>query len=347
MINIRLATEEDKEGWNRVVEQSDYGTIYHTWEWKEVIEQGFNERTYMIVAEQDDEIIGVFPCFCRGVFADSEKYKRIPFVSKYNILWSPYPRAWSYGGPCTLPYINSNVVKEMFDYMEKLINMDKTIIDCRISPWDQSIANFCSSKEEWTVTARQTAVIDLTQGIEELWMNLNKKHRNSIRKAQNSNVRIVEAESEDDIKYFYFVLWNDLVKRNAMVCNPYSYFKALWDLSRKSNMIRFYFAEYGNKKIASLVVTYYKNMVLYEHGTFLREYSKVNSTNLLMWNAIEDGVARGYNIFDLGGMPPDENSGVYKFKAGWNGKIKQVDEYRKRFRFKMLREFKKMIILGD
>ena len=344
MINIRLATEEDKEEWNRVVEQSDNGTIYHTWEWKEVIEQGFNERTYMIVAEQDNVIVGVFPCFCRGIFADSKKYKKIPLISKYNVLWAPYPRAWSYGGPCTSHHMNSNVIKEMFNYMEELIKIDKTIIDCRICPWDESLINFFPRKKGWTVTARRTAVIDLTKGKEKLWTNLNKKHRNSVRKAQNSNVRLVEAKSEDDIIYFYDVLWKGLVQRTGMICNPYSYFKALWDLSRLNNNIKFIFAEYEDKKIASIILTYYKGTILYEHGASLREYSKVNPTNLLLWNAIEDGVERNYKIFDLGGMPPDENSGVYRFKAGWNGTIKHVDEYRNRFRFKMLREFKKRVI---
>ena len=92
MTKIRLATEDDKERWNRVVEQSGNGTFYHTWDWKAVIERSFHEQTYMIVAEQEDEIIGVFPCFCRGVFADSDKYKRLPLISKFNVLWSPYPR---------------------------------------------------------------------------------------------------------------------------------------------------------------------------------------------------------------------------------------------------------------
>ena len=343
MTKIRLATEDDKAGWKRVVEQSGNGTFYHTWDWKAVMERSFNERTYMIVAEQEDEIIGVFPCFCRGVFADSENYKRIPLIQKYNILWSPYPRAWGYGGPCTLPGININVTKELFDYMGNVIKRDKTIIDCRISPWDQSMTNFFPAKEGWTVTVRQTAVIDLTKGIEELWKNLNKKHRNSVRKAQKSNVRIVEAKTEEDINYFYHVLWKDLVERTGMVCNPYSYFKALWDLSRLNNTIKFFFAKYENKKIASIILIYYKGTILYEHGASLREYALVNSTNLLLWNAIEDGVERGYKIFDLGGMPPDENSGVYRFKAGWNGTIKQVDEYRKRFRFKKVRDLKKRL----
>lgn len=340
MINLRIACEKDKENWNRVVESSYNGTIYHTWEWKDVVEKSFNAKNYLIVAEKDNEIIGIFPCYCCSI-VDDNVGKKIPFISRYNILWSPYPRSWSYGGPCILPGIDDSVLIEMHDYMEKLIKKDKTIIDCRISPWDQAINKYYYSKKEWTVTPRRTAILDLSQNIDTIWMNLKKEHRNSIRKAQKNEISFVEAESESDISYFYNVLWKKLVERTGMLNNPYSYFKALWDLSCKNGMVKFYFAEYNNEKIAGIVVTCYKNLVLYEEGAYLREYASLNPTNLLLWHLIEDSNRRNYKILDLGGMPPDTDNGIYKFKNGWGGEIKSVDEFRKKFRYKRLRVLKK------
>ena len=84
MIRLRLANEEDRDFWNNIVEQSDNGTIYHTWEWKQVIEQGLGDKAYYIIAEENNDLVGIFPLFSRA----SRKYSKLPVVfrSEFSFL---------------------------------------------------------------------------------------------------------------------------------------------------------------------------------------------------------------------------------------------------------------------
>jgi lipid II:glycine glycyltransferase (peptidoglycan interpeptide bridge formation enzyme) len=40
----------------------------------------------------------------------------------------------------------------------------------------------------------------------------------------------------------------------------------------------------------------------------------------------------------MGGMPHDEKNGVYRYKKGWGGEIKELRWFRKRFRYKKTRD---------
>ena len=108
-------------------------------------------------------------------------------------------------------------------------------------------------------------------------------------------------------------------------------------------MAKFYFVYYNDKIISGLVIFCYNDMAIYEHGASIREYLKLRPNNLLLWIAIEDAKKNGYKIFDLAGMPFDEQDGVYRFKAGWNGELKQLKWYYKEYRLKEIRNFKKKI----
>lgn len=44
MAHVRLATLANKEKWNSVAEICNNGTIFHIWEWCEMVEQGFGDR---------------------------------------------------------------------------------------------------------------------------------------------------------------------------------------------------------------------------------------------------------------------------------------------------------------
>jgi len=349
MITIRLATKEDKEEWNNVVEQTDNGTIYHTWEWKQVIEQGLGDKAYYIIAERNNDLVGVFPLFSRA----SLKYSKVPafFKNTFQVLWSPHIQVWGYGGPCILGN-DEEVFKKLFEYADNFIKKNKKIISLRVFPYKNRFETFYQ-KNNFTSISWQTSYLYLSKSVDELWTNLNKKHRNAVRKGRKEGLKVVEGKTESEIKEFYECVWSDLVRyitnktKHQLIYSPkflpYEYFKTIWDILVPKKMAKFYFVYYNDKIISGLVIFCYNDMAIYEHGASIREYLKLRPNNLLLWIAIEDAKKNGYKIFDLAGMPFDEQDGVYRFKAGWNGELKQLKWYYKEYRLKEIRNFKKKI----
>jgi lipid II:glycine glycyltransferase (peptidoglycan interpeptide bridge formation enzyme) len=346
MINIRLATEGDKEGWNRVVEQSDNGTIYHTWEWKAVFERETKEKNYPIIAEKNGDIVGIFPAFIRPLNKTGKKSLDL-IIDKLNlkILWSPDPlNVWGYGGPCILFSENKKVLDSMFGYLYEICKKSKNMTDCKIRPFCiQGLEDILSIDNSFKVRVDRTAFVDLSISIEKLQNRLKKQHREAIRQAERKGVSIIEAKTESNIKEFYDVILEELVQRAGMYKPPYSHFKAIWDVLVPKKMAKVFFAEYENKKIGTLINFYYKDIVFCGHHATLRDFTKLRPSNLLIWHTILDSKQLGYKTLDLTGMPGNREHGIYRFKEGWGVKIEEVNWYSKRVRFKMVRDVKKRL----
>jgi lipid II:glycine glycyltransferase (peptidoglycan interpeptide bridge formation enzyme) len=353
-MKVQLANEGDKESWNAVVKESENGTIYHTWEWKEVIEKGFGDKTYPLVIEDNGEIIGVFPFFTRANFKYSNVLGRLPLIrSMFETLYSPHPQVWGYGGPCFLQNISNKKAYEFFTFVENLVKKNKRILGYRIFPFNEaSLAGILHPlnyrRIEW-----QTAFIDLDVDIEKLWTNLKKKHRTAVRKARKEGLDIKESKRKKDIREFYDILWTDLINHLNQVSDkhliyspkytPKSYFETIYKVLVPKKMAKFFFVEYNGNKIGSMLTLYYKRMMTYQHSASLRKFMNLNPNNLLLWHAIEDGKKQGIGLFDLAGIPLDETDGVYRFKAGWGGKIKKVNWYYREHRWKNVRKLKKSL----
>lgn len=345
MISIQFATSKDRDNWNHVAESSDYGTIFHTWEWKCVIEQGFGDTCYSIVAEENDQIVGIFPLFSRPMLIENKYHKYIePFSNNFQVLWSPHPRAWGYGGPIALPDENPVIIQSMFNFAEQLANKNKKIVDWRISSFcDPNIKKKFLMENEYLFNTRQTSFLKLSEDVDVLWNNLKKQTRNGIRKAIKENIEVVEASHISEIKEMYRILCKDLYERTGIPRNPYSYFKAIWDILVPIRKAKFLLAKYDGQLIGSIILFYHKNMMFYEHAASLRQYSKLQPNNILLWKAIEEGSANDFKFFDLGGMPLAEEDGIYKFKNGWGGDITEIGWYRKRFRYGHVRDLAKKL----
>lgn len=356
MIEVRLADSKDKDSWNAVVTNSNNGTFFHTWEWIDTINNGLGEKTLPILAEVRDNVVGIFPLFTRSILnpvrtgSIESKIRHIhqlfPYVSnKFEILWSPYPNTWGYGGPCVVTGeedYTQKIYDNLYEYTYKICKDTKSITDMRISlfnctPFDQAIVY----RDNYTSNERQTSLIDLTLDESILWKNLKKdSHRNAINQANRKGVMIREANRELDYIEFYKLI-KDLEFRTGVPADPLEYYLYIYKNLMPKGMARLFLAEVNNIIIGGLINFYYSNMVFLGHMSFPREYSKYRANNLIIWHTILDSKGKGFKILDLTGMPHDNNHGIYRFKSGFGSTLKHMKVYRKKFRYIHSRKFLK------
>lgn len=337
MVIIREATENDKEGWNRVALESENATYAHTWQWKEVLEKGLDVETFYLLAEDRDEVIGIYPGFLSPI-----KTKNI-FLKRCKTLFSPLDTTWDYGGPCILPNTSKKVLEELVKSMEKFAEK-KGVISLRISPFENTILTNILIHGNYRFSSRKTSIIDLTKSEEELWKNLNRKTRSQVRQAKRKGLSVTEENDEKALENFYGCM-KDVAEGRDFYLPPFSFYRKLHEVLHPHKMVRIYLVKYNERVICSSLCLYFKDTMVTRWWGAHPKFLNLRPYNILMWTHIEEGKQLGYKKCDLGGMPPNEKNGVYKFKAGWGGELKNVDWYVKDIRFGKIRELKRRISL--
>ena len=337
MVNIRLATEEDKEGWNRVAYESPEATYAHTWEWKEVLEKGLGVETLYLLAENGDETMGIYP-----ILISPLKTKNI-LLRRYKVLISPFDKTWDYGGPCILPTVDKKILEELIIKLEK-ISKKVGVLSLRISPFKGEYLKEILAFRGYRVSPRLTSIIDLTKSEAELWYRVKKNARRYINKPIREGVAVVERNDEVGLKDFYKCM-DDLGRRNEMYLPPFLFLKTILDIMVPKKMAKYHIVEYEGNVIGGSLSLCFKDTVTFRYGGGLERYQHLYPHYILHWTRIVETKNLGYKKIDLGGMPSDKNSGIYFFKSRWGGEIKNVDWYVKDIKFRKIKKIRRFLFM--
>jgi lipid II:glycine glycyltransferase (peptidoglycan interpeptide bridge formation enzyme) len=106
-------------------------------------------------------------------------------------------------------------------------------------------------------------------------------------------------------------------------------------------MVRIQLVKHEGKTIGSGLTIYYKDMLVTRYWAAFSDYFKLRPYNVLIWNILVTAKENGYTKCDLGGLPADENNGIYRFKAGWRGEIQPIDWFVKDLKFETLRKLRR------
>jgi lipid II:glycine glycyltransferase (peptidoglycan interpeptide bridge formation enzyme) len=78
-------------------------------------------------------------------------------------------------------------------------------------------------------------------------------------------------------------------------------------------------ARLGDKAVAGHIGAYHGDTAVYLLGAANEAGLKSNASYLLQWRVIEYAKERGCNWYDLGGIDPEGNPDVYRFKMRIGG----------------------------
>lgn len=336
MINVRLATEEDKDGWNRVAFESPEATYAHTWEWKEVIEDKLGLESICLVAERKNEIVGIFPVFLRAV--ESNNYFFNHFLNNFKIAWSPLDLTWDYGGPCALP--NEDVVEELILGMEDIAKR-LGVISIKVSIFDDNKINKHMSKYNYKKSTRHTFVLDLSVDDKQLWGKVSKRARKYVNAAKNNNITIKRVVKDSDLKKVYDCMLHTHQRVGAYL-PPLDFFMELNRKFGNKNIVLFRAALIEDEVIGGDVLFCFNNMVVERYRGIYEEYLNLRTNYLMVWTAIEESKVEGYGKYDLGGVST-ESKGIYFFKSLWGGELINTDWYSKDIKFRKIRALNRKV----
>ena len=164
--------------------------------------------------------------------------------------------------------------------------------------------------------------IILSNDIDKMWSLINGNARTSVRKAEKAGVGVREGDAEKDIQTFYRL---NLItrKRHGTPSFPIGFFK---NIIKELKGTKLLFAEIEEKRIASIMISTFKDSVYYMYSVSDDEYKHLCPTDLLLWNAIKRASSDGFRCFDLG-RSDITNKGLIFFKEKWAAESRALKYY--------------------
>jgi len=303
---VRIATNDDKDAWNQFVEKSEHSSVFHLWEWGELISEVYGHRRYYLLVEQNGEIVAVFPLIHikSGLFGD--KLISLPFCEHGGAVAERYDEAEKNSSESLYAYVRSLAASLDVDYVE--VRAPALIGNST----ERLFRSHGYQKIEHYVTFR----LGLDRSCEEIWKSVEGIKRKAVRKALKNNVRVRIAKDEGEVAAFY-KLYLETQKRLGSPPHSHEFFKAMWNKLYPIGCLQISLAEYDNEVIGGNIVLPFRKEIYWWINATKAKYRSLNATNLLLWNTIEFGVNNGFRVFDMGRTRRD--SDVYEFKQPWHG----------------------------
>jgi hypothetical protein len=165
----------------------------------------------------------------------------------------------------------------------------------------------------------RTLVLDVSPPIEELRRKLDQKWRNQLNRAEKNGLDIIEGDGAEEFGSFTS-LYDQMLARKKFddSANIHQFAEIQRDLPKGQRMKIFVCCHRG-VPVAGLVGSAMGDSGIYLHGATSDEGLNLKGAYLLQWRMIRWLKENGVRYYNLGGINPETNPGVYHFKQGLSG----------------------------
>jgi len=237
-----------------------------------------------------------------------------------------------------LDYGNGQLLDRVLASLEELARTQRAIfikIDPDVRLEERQVIEalqargWCPSSEQ--IQFRNTILIDLRPGEDELLANMKAKTRYNIRLAARRGVR-VRTGNFDDLALFY-EMYAETSRRDGFISRPFVYYHDAWGAFMEADLARLFLAEYQGEPLAGLIVFRFGRRAWYMYGASTEKHRHLMPNHLLQWEAMRWARSEGCTVYDLWGAPDvlsedDPLWGVYRFKEGFGGQfVRHIGAY--------------------
>ena len=306
-IELKIADEKEVEEWDKLVDSSPHGTIFHTWKWLRIAEKHTNSKLYPIIGYKGTTPVGIFPLF----------YQKKVFL---KIVFSPPPHAAIlYLGPVLVDYDNRKQSKKETNFIDFQRQVDKFIteklkanyISISLPPGLSDPRPFKWAGYE--VEPAYDYVMDLSNGVEYIWQkNYEKKLRQNIERARRRGIYI-EKGGKEELGVIHGLMEDRYAEQDKMVTVPKDYLLELYDSFYEN--IKIFVAKYEGEIVTGMIDVYYKDKVVSWIGNPRPRVKMSPSPNdLLNWEAMKYACEHGFKYYETIGAAGNERLHSYYSK---------------------------------
>jgi hypothetical protein len=189
----------------------------------------------------------------------------------------------------------------------------------RAAVFQKAFSGVCKPSSNRNSSDR-TFVLDLAPPLDELRKRLDQKWRNQLNRAEKNNLTIVHGSGPSEYEKFlslYREMWNR--KRFDTTVDVNEFRRICEDLPARLKL-RILVCLHQGVPVSSIVCSAVGNTGIYLLGATTGSGLQVKAAYLLQWAMIKWLKDNGFRYYDLGGIDPELNPGVYHFKSGLSGR---------------------------
>src|SRR6266513_3638782 len=297
--------------WSELLNHFADANIYQTWSYG-AVRWGAKNLSHLIL-KQDGQAVAIAQL-------------RIVRPSKFKLgfaylRWGPF---------CQLRgrELDANVVQAMVDalraeYVEKrglyLEILPNAFADSRRAEIFQAAFRQFNSQDGMNGAKYRTLLLNLEPSIEALRKKLDKKWRNQLSASERNGLRIVESENLKDYDVFcelYDQMWE---RKQFDTTVKTEEFRRIQEQLPEKQRMRIMICLHGEEPVAGIVCSQMGDSAIYLLGATNESGRNQKAAYLLHWAMIQSLKEKQVRYYDLGGINPATNPGVYHFKVGFNG----------------------------
>lgn len=292
--------------WDRLVMESDLGSIFHLASWKEVISKTFGgEPFYFALRGENGSIQAGLPFFFIKSRLTGKRLVSLPLASFCDPLIK-----------------NASALEELLRaVMEKSIELNASYIEIK------TLNEFNLLKEKNFKCYRHynTHVMPLGADLDVVEKCFHTNVKRCLKKAKCSNVTVREATKSEEVKLF-FNLHVLTRKKHGLLSQPFSFFKNMWEILCQKGLCSLLLASCHDRTIAAAFFLKFKDTFYYEYGASDERFNELYPNHILLWEAIKSAHKEKFRFFDFG-RSSVENEGLNIFKRKWGGNVKELYYY--------------------
>ncbi len=165
----------------------------------------------------------------------------------------------------------------------------------------------------------RTILVNVKRELPDIRRGLDQKWRNILNKAERQGLEIVRG-TDPALFVKFGELFSGLVARKKLKVDlDPEFFVALQNSLAAPDRFVVHLAMQAGDVVAGHIGAYHGDTAVYLLGAANEAGLKSNASYLLQWRVIEYAKERGCNWYDLGGIDPEGNPDVYRFKARIGG----------------------------
>ena len=308
-VNNEYRTEIDhigKDDWSNLLLEFDDASIYQTWSYG-AVRWGQNDLSHVVI-KKNDEVLA----------AAQLRIFKIPLLNAgiAYLSWGPMWRRQGFKVEINIFEKIIKILKEEYAVKRGLfLRIQPNVLE-ENSDEIVSVLHKEGFKKNLKMQPYRTLMLDLSPQMNEIRKALNQKWRNQLNRAEKNNLKIIEGSS-DELYRIFSNLQKEMHDRKKYVPGVnYDEFREIQkDLPDALKMI-IIVCEYGEKALTATVGSKIGDTGIYLLGATGDEGMKMKGAYLSQWRIIEIMKGSGCRWYDLGGIDPENNAGVYHFKSG-------------------------------
>ena len=165
----------------------------------------------------------------------------------------------------------------------------------------------------------RTLLVHIDRPLDEIRASFNGKWRNCLNAAEKKSLTITVGADQARFAQFASMLEATVQRKQfSLDLDPHFYALVQRDL-REGEQFIISMVHEGDEVVAANVSGFHGDTAVYLLGAMTEAGMSNKASYLLQWNAIRIAIERGMKWYDLGGIDPEGNPGVYHFKKGLNG----------------------------